>query len=114
MSSVKELLELIGERIGFSADARRVYGEPVSMDGRTVIPVAHVRFGFGAGGGKSKGEDQGEGGGGGGGAVAAPVGALEITSHGARFIHFNRWQPVAIAAVAGFAAGFLLGRSARR
>ena len=113
MSPVKEILELLGERIGFSADARRVYGEPVSVEGRTVIPVARVRFGFGAGASRSKSDDKGEGGGGGG-AVAAPVGALEITAKGARFIRFNLWEPVAIAAAAGFAAGLLIGRLNRR
>ena len=54
--------------------ARLCYGDPVQVDGRTVIPVARVR----AGGGFGRG-------GGGGGVDAVPVGFIEVAAEGTRF-----------------------------
>jgi hypothetical protein len=54
--------------------ARLCYGEPVQVDGRTVIPVARVR----AAGRMGKG-------GGGGGLNAEPVGFIEVAAEGTRF-----------------------------
>jgi hypothetical protein len=54
--------------------ARLCYGEPVHVDGRTVIPVARVRA---AGGMGRKG--------GGGRLDAVPVGFIEVSQAGARF-----------------------------
>jgi hypothetical protein len=54
--------------------ARLCYGEPVHVDGRTVIPVARVRA---AGGMGQRG--------GGGRLDAVPVGFIEVSADGARF-----------------------------
>jgi hypothetical protein len=54
--------------------ARLCYGEPVHVDGRTVIPVARVRA---AGGMGQRG--------GGGRLDAVPVGFIEVSASGARF-----------------------------
>jgi uncharacterized spore protein YtfJ len=55
---------------------RRVYGEPITQDGATVIPAAAVWGGGGGGGGR---DEQGqEGAGGGFGLHARPVGAYVI------------------------------------
>ena len=64
--------------------ARLCYGEPVTSEGRTVIPVARVsaRGGLGFGGDEA---DGGGGGGGGGKLSATPVGYIEITADGTRF-----------------------------
>lgn len=115
MTNVKELMQTLSEKIGVHADARKVYGEPVTSEGRTVIPVASVKFGFGAGSGQGpkKGESEVGGGGGGGGLGATPVGAIEISASGTRFIRFNAWQPLAIAAAAGFALGLVAGLSVK-
>ncbi|QBE49985.1 spore germination protein GerW family protein [Leucobacter triazinivorans] len=52
------------------------YGDPIEVDGTTIIPVACASYGFGAGEGGGGVEDaQGEGSGGGGGGMAMPVGA---------------------------------------
>ncbi|MDQ7842313.1 MAG: spore germination protein GerW family protein [Armatimonadota bacterium] len=65
-------------RTGISA----VFGEPISIDGRTVIPVASMRYAFGMGGGMgpARGEgDQVPGGGGGGGmARVEPIALVEV------------------------------------
>lgn len=52
------------------------YGDPVELDGTTIMPVACTSYGFGAGEGDGgTGDAQGEGSGGGGGGIAIPVGA---------------------------------------
>ncbi|MEV0932540.1 spore germination protein GerW family protein [Streptomyces phaeochromogenes] len=73
------LLERLAEKLGGRASVSAVYGEPVTRDGVTVIPVAKVGFGFGAGVGREAGAAKtGEGGGGGGGVGAKPIGFIEI------------------------------------
>ena len=67
--------------------ARLVYGKPVKVGDRTVIPVARVfsAGGFGFGSGSETPASQGEGGGGGGVVDARPVGFIEIGNDGTRF-----------------------------
>ncbi|MEU9894156.1 spore germination protein GerW family protein [Streptomyces phaeochromogenes] len=73
------LLERLAEKLGGRASVSAVYGEPVTRDGVTVIPVAKVGFGFGAGVGRESGAAKtGEGGGGGGGVGVKPIGFIEI------------------------------------
>src|ERR1700716_2813515 len=102
MSAV-EILEKIGESLSSTATVRSVFGEPIHVEGKTVVPVAKVAYGFGAGSGVAP--ESREGGGGGGGARAFPAGALEITATQTRFIPFIdlRWL------AAAFAAGVLCG-----
>lgn len=96
----------IAERVAGSASVKSVYGDPVVVGERTVIPVAQVFYGFGGGGGRPKGESPDAGGGGGGGGVCArPHGAIEITPEGTRFVGVN--NPVREAAA--LAVGFFFG-----
>lgn len=110
-----EMLQKIGETLGSTATVRSVFGEPVHVEGKTVVPVAHVKYGFGGGFGrpdKSVSEPGSTTGGGGGGSVrACPAGALEITSANTRFIPFLDLRPLAIAFIAGALLGKLAGRS---
>jgi hypothetical protein len=60
------LLDRIANRLGNYARSDAVFGDPVTQDGITVIPVARVRWGFGGGAGAGgddgkDGEDYGEG-----------------------------------------------------
>jgi uncharacterized spore protein YtfJ len=105
-----ELLQKIGDSLSTSANVKSVYGEPIHMEGKTVVPIAKVAYGFGAGGGTNRGKSgesspDAEGGGGGGGVRAFPAGALEITANHTRFIPFHEpwWLP------GSFAAGALIG-----
>lgn len=61
---------------------KSVYGEPIVVDGTTIVPVAAVQFGFGAG--EGPGDDSAPGGAGGGGA-AVPFGAYVSDETGVRF-----------------------------
>jgi uncharacterized spore protein YtfJ len=99
----------LGERLATTANARNVYGEPITAHNRTVIPIAKVGYGVGAGAGTR--EQEGAGGGGGGGVGARPSGYIEITDEGTRFVAFSTPKKIIAAVAAGFAAGFLLGRA---
>ncbi|MXY19753.1 MAG: hypothetical protein F4Y49_00280 [Dehalococcoidia bacterium] len=86
MVSVSDTLSNITDRLQASGTTKTVYGEPVVAEGKTLIPVARVRYGFGAGGGSNDGESGREGSGGGGGVEVTPVGIIEITELETRYI----------------------------
>jgi len=91
------LLDQLAGRVGGQADAKAVFGQPITRDGVTVIPVARVFAGFGAGSTSEPGSGI-PGGGGGGGFGATPVGFIEIDKRGARFRRLegptDSWQGV--------------------
>ena len=89
---------------------RSAYGDPVEVDGTTIMPVACVSYGFGAGeGGADAAEAQGEGSGGGGGGMAVPVGAY-VTRDGV-----TRFEPNLIALLAvGVPFVWVAGRALAR
>ena len=63
------------------AGVKAVFGDPVELDGRKVIPVASVQYGFGMGGGTGPKREEHEapgGGGGGGGVRVEPIAVVEI------------------------------------
>lgn len=60
-----------------------VYGEPVEVEGSTMVPVALRWFGFG--GGSDGGESDTVSGGGGGGGATVPIGAYIKDDYGLRF-----------------------------
>lgn len=91
------------------AGTKTVYADPISSEGRTVVPVAKVRCGFGGGSGRKPG-DKGEGGGGGGGFVAKPVRYIEVSNHGTRFIPIIDPWDSALAAGVGIFLGLLVGK----
>lgn len=104
-----DVQEAIHEMVNQSS-ARTVYGEPITAEGKTIVPIAKVRYGFGGGSGKKAGEEPGEGGGGGGGAVARPVGYIEVSGDGTRFVPIIDLQSMVVAMVGGLLAGVLFGR----
>ena len=116
-----DILEKIGDKLGSSATVKAVYGEPIHVNGKTVVPIAKVAYGFGGGFGSGHGKHalegeasadgrRGEGGGGGGGVRAFPAGALEITEEGTRFVPYTDLRPLALAFAAGAVLGMLLLR----
>ncbi|MBC2901565.1 spore germination protein GerW family protein [Streptomyces cupreus] len=112
------LLERLAEKLGGRASVTAVYGEPITADGVTVIPVAEVGFGFGGGAGREVGATKtGEGGGGGGGAGARPLGYIEIRDGAATYRPIrDPWRDVVLplaALIVGSAMPKLI-RSLRR
>jgi uncharacterized spore protein YtfJ len=112
--SATDMLQRISESLGSTANVRAVFGEPIDVGGKTVVPVAKVAYGFGAGSGTGRGkggDDAGrnaEGGGGGGWVRAFPAGALEITAGQTRFVPFTDLRWMAGAFAAGALAGMIL------
>jgi uncharacterized spore protein YtfJ len=104
---VQEVLKSLADRLQSAANVKSVYGDPVTMGDRVVIPVARVGFGFGAGGQNLLG------GGGGGGAGAHPVGIVEISPAGSVFKAFPNYRRIGAAFAAGVVFGMLMSRKRR-
>src|ERR1700742_626816 len=107
MSSVA-LLQSLKKNILGQAGVKTIYGEPISSQGKTIIPVAKIAYGYGAGagtGGMGDSKARGEGGGGGGGARAIPVGVIEIADQQTRFVPITDRKKL----TGAVAAGVLLG-----
>jgi uncharacterized spore protein YtfJ len=117
MSSSLAILQSVKESI-LAANVKSVYGEPITAQGKTVIPVAKIVYGYGAGGGTGGVGDtkaRGEGGGGGGGARAIPVGVIEISSdQQTRFVSITSRKKLAGAVAGGVALGILFAIRRRR
>ena len=105
--SIQELFESVIARAG-----RTIYGEPVSAEGRTIVPVAKFSYGFGLGSkpGKEHGTEKH---GGGGGFHGTPTGFIEITAAGARYVPVYDYREMAVALAAGIVVGYFLGRRRR-
>ena len=120
---IQPLWTFLRDGIIAHSDVKAVFGEPVTADGRTIIPVAKITYGFGGGGGTNRmsprnpeGSPGGqEGGGGGGGVRAVPVGVIEVSGQGTQFIPISDRRKLAAAAFGGLMFGMILGwRRSRR
>src|ERR1051325_9041269 len=83
------LLQSLKESVFGQANVKAIYGEPISANDKTIIPVAKIMYGFGAGagtGGVGEKNTRGEGGGGGGGVRAVPIGVIEVSHQKTRFV----------------------------
>lgn len=80
MEDIENLAKTTLQEIEKILSSRTIVGEPITLDGRTVVPLISVGFGFGAGGGQGRGEGarRGEGSGGatGGGAYIRPIAVI--------------------------------------
>jgi uncharacterized spore protein YtfJ len=81
IESVTQTIQTLG--------VRAAYGDPVTVDGVEMVPVALVNFGFGAG------SDDEDGSGGGGGGASIPIGAYVGGDNGPQF----QPNPIALLAV---------------
>jgi len=113
---IQRILQSLMERLQGRAGITTVYGDPITAEGRTVIPCAKLAFGFGGGSEirRVEARDQehaaGEGQGGGGGIACKPIGVVEITPAGTRFIPFEDTRKLVAALLAGVVVGILIGR----
>lgn len=86
MKDVEKLFGTAVNEIERMLNTKTVVGEPITVEGNTLIPLVSVGFGFGVGGGEgtdpSKGAGTGGGTGGGGG--VKPVALIIINKHGVR------------------------------
>ena len=88
MEIVENLVKTTLGEIEKVLSTRTVVGEPITVEGATLIPLISVGFGFGAGGGEGRGEakqkGEGAGGGTGGGAWIRPKAVIIIDKEGVR------------------------------
>ena len=88
MEVVEGLVKTTLGEIEKMLSTKTIVGEPITIEGGTVIPLISIGFGFAAGGGSAKGEakQRGEGSGGGtvGGAWVKPIAVVIVDKQGAR------------------------------
>jgi uncharacterized spore protein YtfJ len=88
MEHVENLLKTTLGEIERLLSTRTVVGDPITVEGNTIIPLISIGFGFGAGGGSGKEQKtiSGEafGGGSGGGGGIKPVAIIVINKDGVR------------------------------
>lgn len=113
--SIPERVQSIVERIQGSASVKTVYGEPIKVEEKTIIPVARVAYGFGMCSCGNKSEDKqkrdedAEGCGGGAGALTVrPLGVLEISSGETRYVPIGMGAKLAGALLVGLFLGVLI------
>jgi uncharacterized spore protein YtfJ len=122
MIDPKEMLATLVDHFASTARVQNVFGEPIEAHGKTIIPVARVSYRLGAGGSEggetpadpSAPRKAGGGSGGGGIVQATPIGVLEVTEAGARFVRFFDPQMATGLIAGGVMLGLLLRRVFRR
>jgi len=86
MEDIENLFDKAVTEIERMLNTKTVVGEPITVEGTTLIPLVNIGFGFGVGGGKgsepNKGSGQGGGTGGGGG--VKPVAVVVVNADGVR------------------------------
>ncbi|HSG75398.1 MAG TPA: spore germination protein GerW family protein [Burkholderiales bacterium] len=86
---MKDIEGLFGKAVGEierMLNTKTVVGEPITIDGNTLIPLVSVGFGFGVGGGEGTDAKKGAGTGGGTGAGGGvkPVALIVVNKDGVR------------------------------
>jgi uncharacterized spore protein YtfJ len=95
---LSDILKTITEEMQKSLSAKNAVGDPVTVEGKTVIPLMSVGMGFGAGCGSQKADNPG---GGGGGALGMkPVAVIIIDQDGVRVERLKEAQHTLIEHVA--------------
>ena len=86
MKDVESLFNKTISEIESMLNSKTVVGEPITIEGNTLIPLISVGFGFGAGGGEGTEpkHGSGSGGGSGGGGGVKPVALIIINQDGVR------------------------------
>jgi uncharacterized spore protein YtfJ len=86
---IHEILKDVAQNVEKAANVKTVFGDPIKFENRTIIPVATVSVSGGGGGGFGKEKRKGPLGVGGGAGLhveSKPVGYIEITEKGAKFV----------------------------
>ncbi len=86
MENVENLFDKAVGEIERILNTKTIIGEPITVEGNTLIPLVSVGFGFGVGGGQGSEPEKGSGRGGGtaGGGGVKPVALIIINKDGVR------------------------------
>lgn len=86
MERIENLFDKAVGEIERMLNTKTVVGEPIEIEGNTLIPLVNVGFGFGVGEGEGKEPDKGsnQGGGTGGGGGVKPVALVVVNKEGVR------------------------------
>ena len=86
MEDIDKLFDKAVGEIERMLNTKTVVGEPITVEGNTLIPLVNVGFGFGVGGGQGTDPKKcsGHGGGTGGGGGVKPVALIIINKDGVR------------------------------
>jgi len=86
MQDIENLFDKAVAEIERMLNTKTVVGEPITIEGNTLIPLVNVGFGFGVGGGQGTEPNKGSGSGGGtgGGGGVKPVALIIINEAGVR------------------------------
>jgi uncharacterized spore protein YtfJ len=107
-----EILKTITEEMQKALSARTTVGDPVTVEGKTVIPLMSVGMGFGAGSSSEKADKPG---GGGGGALGMkPVAVIIIDQDGVRVERLKEAQHTLIEHVADAVPKLLEGLTRKK
>ena len=112
MVSLQQYFQSILDRLQTSGNVKTVYGDAITAEGKTIIPVARVAYGFHAGIRplhKTDGGEQKEAGRGGGGIHIKPLGVLEITKEETKFIPIGENRKLVGALLIGLLVGLWIG-----
>jgi len=121
--SLLQYFQSIIDRLQGSAVVKTVFGDPITAEGKTIIPVAKVGYCFGVGIGpppiilrkESEHHPEGKDTGGMGGAFRTkPLGVLEITSEETKFIPIEERTKLAGALLIGLFLGLMIAKRSRK
>lgn len=86
MENIEKLFDKAVGEIERMLNTKTVVGDPITVEGNTLIPLVNVGFGFGVGGGEGTESQKcsGHGGGTGGGGGVKPVALVIINKDGVR------------------------------
>ncbi len=94
----KELIKSILDELKAVAKTETIVGDPITIEGKTIIPVCKITLGFGAGGGSGGAKEKGEGlgSGGGGGVAVYPAAFIVIKGEEVSLLGVKpgRWEHV--------------------
>jgi uncharacterized spore protein YtfJ len=84
--SATRLIEGALDKVRARAGVKTVYGEPITVNGKTIIPIAKVAD-----------------------ACAAPLGVVEISDNETKYVPTNQKRKLTIAGTVGAGVGMVLG-----
>jgi uncharacterized spore protein YtfJ len=114
MNTAEMLQSLIG-CLQYGASAKTVFGDPIAAEGRTLIPVAKVGGGWGGGlhsiqSDPAKQEPAEPRLGFGAGFGAKPLGVIEVSKEGTKFISIGIGKKILGVLAVGLIVGLFLGK----